>query len=106
MTRSAAQLGGTSQAVRVSPAAYGALKQLAAEAGLPIARCLDDLVQEAYERRIWARYAEANRRAETDPEARAARDADDAVWPVADTDGLDPDDGVEWSEALEDAATW
>jgi hypothetical protein len=106
VARSASQLGGVGQAVRVSPASYGALKQLAAEAGLPIARCLDELVQEAYERRIWARYAEANRRTESDPQARAVREADDAVWAAADADGLDPDEGVEWNEALEDAASW
>ena len=79
---------------------------LAAEAGLLDARCLDGLVQDAYERRIWARYAEANQRTGSDPQARAVREADDTVWAAADADGLDPDKGVESNEALEDAASW
>jgi hypothetical protein len=95
-----------SQAVRVSVATYSALKELAAASGQPIVRCLDELVQHAYRRRLWARYAEANRQLQADPEALAARQAEEALWSVADADGLDPDEGTEWDESLEDAATW
>ncbi len=95
-----------SQAVRVSPATYSALKELAAESGQPIVRCLDELVQDAYRRRLWARYAEANRQLQADPEALAAWQAEEALWSVADADGLEQDDGVKWDESLEDAATW
>ena len=94
------------QAVRVSPSAYDALRELAAESGRPIARCLDDLVQDAYRQRLWARVAEANRLAEGDPVTRAADAEEDALWSAADLDGLDSDEGVEWDESLEDAATW
>ena len=83
-------------------ASYEALKEMAAAAGVPVARCLDELVRRAYEERLWARFAEANRRAEANPAAQA----DDAIWSSADADGLDPDEGVEWDEALEDAASW
>jgi hypothetical protein len=95
-----------SQAVRVSPVAYGALKELAAESGKPIVRYLDDLVQEAYQRRVWARFAEANRGIEENATARTARQDEDAIWSVADLDGLDSDEGIDWNEGLEDAATW
>lgn len=98
--------GDVSQVVRVSPAAYGALKEMAAETGKPLVRCLDELVQEAYERRLWARFAEANRLVESDPETRAARDADEVIWSSADADGLDPDEGIDWDDTLEDAASW
>jgi hypothetical protein len=57
----------TSQAVRVSSAAYDVLKELATEAGVPIARCLDEIIHDAYQRRVWARYAEASRRTASDP---------------------------------------
>jgi hypothetical protein len=97
---------GGSQAVRISSATYATLKQLAAESGRPLVRCLDELVQEAYQRRLWARYAEANRQLQEDPEALAASQAEDALWSAADADGLDPREGVEWDESLEDAATW
>jgi hypothetical protein len=43
---------------------------------------------------------------QADPEALAARQAEEALWSVADADGLDPDEGTEWDESLEDAATW
>jgi hypothetical protein len=96
----------TSQAVRVSSAAYAVLQEMAAESGMPIVRCLDDLVQEAYRRRLWSRFAEANRLVEDDPAALAAVETEDAIWSAADTDGLDPDDGIAWDESLEDAASW
>lgn len=95
-----------SQAVRVSAATYSTLKRLAAESGKPIVRCLDDLVQDAYRRRVWQRYAEANRRLQTDPDARAAFAEEQAIWATADADGLDADEGIEWDESLEDAASW
>ena len=96
---------GLSQAVRVSAATYSALKRLAAESGIPIVRCLDDLVQDACRRRVWQRYAEANRRLQADPDARAAFAEEQAVWSAAGTDGLDPSEGIEWTESLEDAAS-
>jgi hypothetical protein len=95
-----------SQAVRVSAATYRALKALAAESGQPIVRYLDELVQDAYRQRLWARYAEANRELQADPKALAAQQAEEALWSVADADVLDRDVGIEWDESLEDAATW
>ena len=100
----AASSGGT--AVRVSPATYSVLKELASESGQPLARCLEELVQDAYRQRLWQRYAEANRRLRADPQALAAQRAETAIWSAADADGLDPDDGVPAEEALEDAASW
>ncbi len=94
------------QTIRVSPAAYGALKLLAQEDGQPMVRCLEALVQNASRQRLWARYAEASRQLEADPKGREAYKAEQDVWAVADADGLDADEGVEWSEELTDAATW
>lgn len=94
------------QPVRVSAVAYSALKELAAESHRPIARCLDDIVREAYERRLWSRFALANRLAHTDPATRLADHTEDALWSIADLDGLEPDDGVAPDDAREDAASW
>ena len=98
-TRSSPAVG---QTVRVSPAAYGALKELAAESGRPLSRTLEEIVRDAHRRLLWARFAEANRLAQDDP----AADAEDALWSAADVDGLDPDEGIAWDEKLEDAASW
>jgi hypothetical protein len=94
------------QVVRVSPETYRTLKEMAAEAQQPLVRCLEHVVREAYERRLWERYAEANRRLEADADAAAAVRAEEALWAGADADGLDPDEGIEWDESLEDAASW
>ena len=90
------------QAVRVSPAAYGALRELAAESGKPLARTLEEIVQDAHRRLIWTRFAESNRSAADDAESAA----EDALWSVADADDLDPGEGIPWDESLEDAASW
>ena len=95
-----------SQAVRLSAAAYNALRELASEAGQPLVRCLDDLVRDAYQRRLWERYAKTNRSLQGDSEALAAQHAEEVLWAVADVDGLDPDEGIEWDASLEDAASW
>jgi len=94
------------QTIRVSPAAYGALKLLAQEDGQPMVRCLEALVQDASRQRLWARYAEANRQLQADPKARATYKTEQDVWAVADADGLNGDEGIAWSEELTDAATW
>jgi hypothetical protein len=95
-----------SLAIRVSSATYNILKEMATAAGKPITRCLDDLVQEAYRQQLWRQYAEANRSLQGDTNALAAQQAEEAIWSVADADGLDPNAGVEWTTALEDAASW
>ena len=90
------------QTVRVSPAAYGALKELASESGRPLSRTLEEIVQDAHRRLLWARFAASNRLAQDDPTANA----EDALWSAADADGFDPDEGISWDEKLEDAASW
>jgi hypothetical protein len=90
------------QTVRVSPAAYDALKELASESGRPLSRTLEELVQEAHRRLLWARFAESNRLAQDDPTAAA----EEALWSAADGDGLDPDEGIAWDDKLVDAASW
>ena len=94
------------QAVRVSPDTYRALREMAAETGQPIVRCLDDVVQEAYRRRLWLRYAEANCRRQADANALAEWREEEAIWSAAGADALDPDEGVPWCDDLRDAASW
>jgi len=32
--------------------------------------------------------------------------AEEAIWSVADADGLEPEEGIEWDKSLENAASW
>jgi hypothetical protein len=90
------------QTVRVSSAAYDALKELASESGRPLSRTLEELVRAAHRQLLWTRFAESNRLAQSDPVANA----EESLWSAADADGLDPDEGIPWGEEREDAASW
>ena len=85
---------------------HEALKRLAEETRQPVSRVLEQLVRQAEARRLWEQYAEANGRLHGDPQARAAHDAEQRLWSAADADGLDPNEGKDWSEELRDAAAW
>ena len=71
-----------------------------------IVRCLEEPVRYDSEQRLWDRFAEASRQLQGDPAALAAQQTEEALWSVADADGLDPDEGIEWDERLQDDATW
>jgi hypothetical protein len=91
--------------VRVSLRAYERAKSLAEARQLPIARVIEQAIEEAQRRAFFDRLRESMARSRHDPEVWAAYQAENRELEGTLADGLDPDEEWEWlAEAVRDGS--